>query len=122
MSRDHNKLKAFPLADALAVCIYRETGNFPTSERHGLPKSALQDSVSVPANIVEGSARTSERDYLRFLEIGLSSACGADYLIGLAKRLSFLSEEGWTRCKNCSVPTIKALQKLITVLSREPEA
>jgi four helix bundle protein len=70
--------------------------------------------VSIPANIVEGSARTSERDYQRFLEIA-SSACETDYLIDLSGGLSLLSAEGLARCKN-SIQTIKTLQKLITVL------
>jgi four helix bundle protein len=72
--------------------------------------------VSIPANIVEGSARTSERDYQRFLEIALSSACETDYLIDLSGRLSLLSAEGLARCKNYSFQTINTLQKLITVL------
>jgi four helix bundle protein len=71
--------------------------------------------VSIPANIVEGSARTSERNYQRFLEIALSSACETDYLIDLSGRLSLLSAEGLA-LQNYSLQTIKTLQKLITVL------
>jgi four helix bundle protein len=122
MSRDHTQLKAFHLADTMAVRIYRDTGGFPAGERYGLQIQIRRAAESVPANIVEGSARRSQRDYLRFLEIALSSACEANYLIDLSRRLTFLKDDEVTRCKNCSIPTIKALQKLITVLSREPEA
>jgi four helix bundle protein len=116
MSRDHRKLKAFHLADALVLHIYRETSTFPASERFGMQSQIRRAAVSIPANIVEGSARTSERDYKRFLEIALSSACETDCLIDLSRRLSFLSAEGEARCKNYSTQTIKTLQKLITVL------
>ena len=105
------------MADELAVCIYRETGSFPVSERYGLQSQLRRAAVSVPANIVEGSARRSQSDYVRFLEIALSSACEADYLIGLCRRLEFLTEEASTRCKNCSTPTVRSLQKSITYLT-----
>jgi four helix bundle protein len=117
MSRDHKKLDTFHLADELAICIYRETANFPPSERYGLQSQIRRPSVSVPANIVEGSARRSEKDYLRFLEIALSSACETDYLIDLCRRLSFLTNDSQERCKKCSVSTVRSLQKLINALT-----
>ena len=117
MSRDHTALRAFRLADDLAICVYRETAAFPVSERYGLQGQLRRAAVSIPANIVEGSARRSQADYVRFLEIALSSACEADYLIGLCTRLEFLTEEANTRCKNCSTPTVRSLQKLISYLT-----
>jgi four helix bundle protein len=99
VSRDHRKRKAFHLADALVRHIYRETSAFPASERFGMQSQIRRAAVLIPANIVEGSARTSERDYQRFLEIALSSACETDYLIDLSGRLSLLSAEGLARCK-----------------------
>ena len=113
MSRDHKKLDTFHLADALAICVYRETVAFPPEERYGLRSQLRRAAVSVPSNIVEGSARRSENDYLRFLEIALSSACEADYLIDLSQRLSFLDSQGHARCKKCSLPTVRSLQKLL---------
>ena len=116
MSRDHSKLHAFHSADALVTCVYRETTAFPSSERYGLQAQLRRAAVSAAANIVEGSTRRSQSDYLRFLEIALGSACEVDYLVDLARRLDFLSAESQQRCKSCTQPTIKSLQKLISYL------
>ncbi len=114
MSRDHKKLNTFHLADALAICVCRETANFPPGERYGLQSQLRRAAVSIPTNIVEGSARRSEGDYRRFLEIALSSACETDYLIDLRQRLSILPAEAHERCKKRSLSTLRSLQKLIT--------
>ena len=90
MARDHRKLDAFKLADQLAIAIYTATADFPRHETYGLRSQVRRACVSVPTNIVEGCARESRADYLRFLEIALGSAREAVYLIGLARRLSMV--------------------------------
>jgi len=90
MPRDHRKLDAFKLADKLAVAVYVATADFPASERYGLRSQLRRAAVSTPTNIVEGCARDSEGDYLRFLDIALGSARETVYLANLAQRLSIL--------------------------------
>jgi len=71
--RDHTKLRAFELADEVAILTYRETRNFPKDEMYGLTSQMRRAAVSVPSNIVEGCARESQSEYLRFLEIAFAS-------------------------------------------------
>ena len=91
--RDHTKLRAFELADEVALLIYRTTRKFPKEEMYGLTSQMRRAAVSVPSNIVEGCARESQAEYLRFLEIAFGSLRELHYQFRLAIRLKFVKEE-----------------------------
>ncbi|MBW1738984.1 MAG: four helix bundle protein [Deltaproteobacteria bacterium] len=91
--RDHTKLRAFELADDLAVLVYRVTARFPREELYGLISQMRRAAISIPSNIVEGCARDSQADYLRFLYIAFGSLRELHYQLSLSKRLGFLSNE-----------------------------
>ena len=77
--------------------------------------------MSFPANLVEGFARRSERDYLHFVGIAIGSASEVRYLIGLAVRLGFASGTDGERLQAGYGRVIRALQALVTSLN-SPEA
>jgi len=88
--RDHRKLRAFELADALITAIYPATRTFPKEEMFGLTSQLRRAAVSVAANIVEGCARESRREYSNFLNLAFGSLRETGYLIDLAHRLGYL--------------------------------
>jgi four helix bundle protein len=69
MSRNHEKLRVFQVADSLALHVYLHSASFPATERFGLQSQLRRAAVSVATNIVEGCARRSRADYARFLDI-----------------------------------------------------
>ena len=92
MARDHRKLEAFHIAHELAILMYESTSQFPPEERYGLRTQLRRAAVSIPTNLVEGSARASEGDYLRFIDIAFASTREVNYLISLARRLGYMDD------------------------------
>jgi len=90
--RDHHKLQVFQLADELALEIYQRTKSFPPEEKFGLSSQLRKSALSVVSNVVEGCARRSEIEFLRFLDIALGSARELEYQLSLARRLGFLAD------------------------------
>ena len=116
--RDYRKLKAFEFADELALMVYRETSNFPKEELFGLTRQLRRAAVPIPSNIVEGSGRDSEADYLRFLNIAYGSASETCYQLSLAYRLEYMSDNSYRKIEQKSDKTARVLNGLINALGR----
>lgn len=118
VSRDHTKLNVFALADALVEDVYRRTNGFPAAERFALQSQIRRAAVSVPTNIVEGSARRTTRDYLHFVIIALGSASELRYLLDLAHRLEMLARDDHSALDPRCSEVIRMLQGLANALER----
>lgn len=119
--RDHRKLRAFVLADRLAVAVYLATKAFPREEQFGLTSQMRRAAVSVASNIVEGSARHSFRDYVHFLDMAYGSCRELDYQVSLAHRLQYLADDAHRSLAALSEETSKVLNGLIRSL-RQPDS
>ena len=116
--RDHTKLRAFELADNLAMDIYRVTGKFPREEQFGLTSQMRRAAVSIACNIVEGCARNSESDYIHFLTIAYGSSRELQYQVSLSFRLGLLDPDDNDRVGSACSETSKVLNGLIRALRR----
>jgi four helix bundle protein len=79
------------LADELAINVYKATAGFPREEIFGLTSQLRRAAVSIASNIVEGSARFSEAEYVHFLNMAYGSAREVEYQISLWSVLVMLS-------------------------------
>lgn len=116
--RDHKKLRAFEIADEIAVLIYRMTNAFPKEEVYGLSSQMRRAAVSIPSNIVEGCARESQVEYLRFLEIAFASLRELQYQFGLSRRLGYLNDSEISECNSKLIETEKVLAALLRSLRK----
>jgi four helix bundle protein len=117
--RDHTKIEAWKLADDVAVVVYAATRDFPRAELYGITSQLRRAAVSVPANIAEGSARGTQKDYLHFLYIARGSAVEVQYLIHLCGRLGLITFEERNRLVEEVCKASRCLQGLINAVEKE---
>jgi four helix bundle protein len=115
--RDHRKLRAFELADALVLAVYGATKSFPKDEQFGSTSQLRRSSVSIASNIVEGCGRNSQADYVRFLDMALGSAREVDYQLSVAARLGYLPSDIAAKLAQQADETARVLAGLLQSLS-----
>ena len=89
----YRSLVAWQRADDLFLRLHNLVKeSFPDDERYVLATQLRRAALSVPANIVEGTARSHHRETLQFLRISWSSLTEVGYYIHVARRLQYISE------------------------------
>ena len=73
MINSYRELKVWQLGMQLVKDIYLLTRQFPNQELYGLTSQVRRASVSIPANIAEGHARESTKEFLRYISIAQGS-------------------------------------------------
>lgn len=114
--RDHRNLRAFQLADELVLEVYRATKAFPKDEMFGLTSQLRRAAVSIASNIVEGCARQSQADFVRFLDMAFASTREVEFQLSIAARLEYLSAELATSMNDKVVETSKVTYGLLKSL------
>jgi four helix bundle protein len=89
----HENLDVFISSKRLILDLYRFTAEFPFHERFGLVPQIRRAAVSIPANIAEGAARRSKREFGRFLLAARGSATELQLLLDIACETGNLSKD-----------------------------
>jgi four helix bundle protein len=119
MSRDHRKLRVFVLADQLVLDVYEASSCFPASEKYGLRSQLRRAALSAATNIVEGSARRTDREYVYCLNIAAGSSAEARYLASVAARLNYLESSDADRLDSAYRSLSAMLHVLISSLDSD---
>jgi four helix bundle protein len=91
--RPHENLEVWKKSLDLVIEIYECTKHFPPEEKFGLTSQIRRAAVSIPANIAEGAARQSDKEFCNFLSIAQGSASELETELLIACRLNYISIE-----------------------------
>ena len=106
-------------AVSFADRIYKITADFPADERFGLRSQMRRASVSIASNIAEGSSRTSDKEYCRFVEIAYGSAMEVVTQLHIAHGQSFVGEESSQKALDHAEQLARMLSGLRSSLNRK---
>ena len=89
MIKKHNfkQLLVWKESMDLVKHVYRITSTLPEKERFTLVSQMNRAVISIPSNVAEGSGRTTEREFIRYLEIAISSSYELETQLLLIKEL-----------------------------------
>jgi four helix bundle protein len=72
---------------------------FPKIEQFVLVQQMMRCAISIPSNIAEGSAKESQKDFARFLEIALASSYELETQLILSSDLKYVDDISTTLSK-----------------------
>jgi len=76
----------------LVTEIYQLTNSFPKEEIYGLSSQIRRSAISIPSNIAEGYGRDGNSDYLRFLNISISSLFEIQTPLEISYNLKYINQ------------------------------
>ncbi|MDX9798939.1 MAG: four helix bundle protein [Bacteroidales bacterium] len=114
--RDFRKYDVWKNAIEITTIVYQLTKSFPSEEKYGLANQIQRASVSIASNIAEGSSRSSEADFSRFLEISLGSAFEVETQVLIAMNLKYITKENHDVLHNKLNIVQKQLNQLISMV------
>lgn len=112
MIESHRDLVVWQKAMDLAEGIYKLTGRFPRNETYRLVAQLTRAAASVPANIAEGHARATRRDYANFVAIAKGSLMETETFLMLAVRLKYVPPND----ADATLRLISEISKMLTAL------
>ncbi|MBR4384716.1 MAG: four helix bundle protein [Selenomonadaceae bacterium] len=122
MVRDHKDLTVWQKSMDLLVEVYRLVKKLPREETYALSDQMRRAVVSIPSNIAEGRARSSEKDYIRFLFMARGSRAEVETQLLACLRLNYLDESDVEQALSLSSEISSMLNTMIYKLSLKLKA
>ena len=91
--KNHKELLVRQKAMQLVVDIYNLIRLLPKEETYGLSDQMRRAAISIPSNIAEGNARSSQKDMVHFLYIAQGSRAELETQLELCELVGYISKE-----------------------------
>jgi four helix bundle protein len=119
--KSHRDLIVWQKSMSLAVEAYRVSKVFPVDERYRITSQLLRAAASVPANIAEGHARGTRKDYAHFISIARGSLAETETFLLLAEQIGIAEATQCAQAKALINEVGRMLNALLGKL-RSPES
>lgn len=94
--QSYRDLLVWQKAMMLTEAVYRVSEAFPDRERYGMTSQLRRAAVSVAANLAEGHARATRKDFAHFVSMSQGSLAEVETYVILAGRLKLADKEALT--------------------------
>jgi four helix bundle protein len=91
--KGYRRLIVWQRSDELAFQVYVISKIFPREELFSLVSQMRRAAISVPANIVEGYSRASNKEKIQFYNIAKGSLTELEYYLDFSLRLNYLNKD-----------------------------
>ena len=115
--RPHERLDVWKKSIDFVVALYKATERFPSEEKFGLTSQLRRAAVSIAANIAEGAARKTPKEFSYFLSNSQGSASEVETELLIAYRLTYLSEEAFRALRS----SLDEIGRMLTGLSQHAQ-
>ena len=122
---DFRKLKVWQKAHDMSLLANSIAKTIRAADERDLRSQLKRSSASVPANIVEGRAQSSDREFARFLGYAVASCSETEYHALSARDKGLISESKYNALTTGAIEVRKMLHGLIDKLNgdrKKPEA
>ena len=119
--RNFKELKIWQKGVDISVNCLDIVQSFPRDMRFELSSQIIRAGVSIPSNIAEGSSRSSDKDYNRFIIISLGSSFELETQLIIAQKKQFGNQQLITE----TLAQITEEQKMLSIFSsvlKKPKA
>lgn len=82
--QNYRHLLAWQKAHQSAVNVHRLTESIPRTGNTGIVSQIRRAALSIPANLAEGCARSSDADFAKFVQIAVGSSSELEYHLQFA--------------------------------------
>jgi four helix bundle protein len=96
----------------LTVEVYHLVRQLPKHEMYGLISQMTRAAASIPANIAEGNARSSRKEYAHFLAIASGSLTELETYLILCTRLNYITLDQIDKSQSLITEIAKMLNTL----------
>ena len=115
----HNYKELEVWKESIKFCpeIYKLVRKLPEEEKFGLISQLKRAVISIPSNIAEGSAKSSDKHFIIFLENSLGSCYEIETQLLVCVELSFITDIEYNQIMVKLFSIIKKLIKFIKYLN-----